>query len=62
MSEKMSYFRKQRVKDLVLHPRFRIGRRGFLGLGLATILGVALRGEAFRPTPRNRWILRENDI
>jgi hypothetical protein len=57
----MNYLRDPRIMQLARHRRIRIGRRGFLGLGLAATLGGVWRGQALRPG-RGRWVLRKGDI
>lgn len=57
----MNYLRDPRIMQLVFRRRPRIGRRSFLGLGLAATLGGVWRGQALRPG-RGRWVLRKDDI
>jgi hypothetical protein len=57
----MNYLRDPRIMQLARRRRVRIGRRGFLGLGLAAILGAVWRGQALRPG-RGRWVLRKDDV
>lgn len=57
----MNYLKDPRITQLVRRRTVRIGRRGFLGLGLAATFGAIWRGEALRPG-RGRWVLRKDDI
>lgn len=58
----MNYLRDPRILQLARRRRFRIGRRGFLGLGLAAILGASWPVQASRTAQGGRWVLREDDV
>jgi len=47
--------------QLARRRKIRVGRRGFLGLGLAATLGAGWRGVARRPG-HGRWVLRKDDV
>lgn len=57
----MNHIRNARIAQWPRRRGVRIGRRGFLGLGLAATFGAVWRGEGLRPG-RGRWVLRKDDI